>query len=1002
MFGKSFCSKSVITGLFTLILTVSTAAAAAPAAEDLTICEGFKNPIGLYDATPVFSWKLPVKVKAQSAWQLVVAINTKLLPEKADLWDSGKVVSGQSTWIPYAGKALHSRQEVFWQIRYWDENGRASKWSKPASFELGLLNNSDWKGLWIRNKVEKEDLDKPAPKINIIKAAYGVRGQPDKQVDLTKKTQKLLASGHFNVTASNEFAGKDPAKLTVKTLELEYTADGKTMRKSLREKESFNFITDKSNGVKGKRFIPEYLRNTFEVESKIAKARLYVTAKGLYEVYINGDKVGRDFMAPGWTPYHTRIETLTYDVTDQLRKGENAIGAIIGEGWYAGDMAAKKFIYPEAKPALLLQLEITMKDGNRKMITSGENWKSSTQGPIRYSNIYHGEEYDANMEIPGWDTKDFNDSSWSAVVTEVIEPNIKLVPKRHHAVRTAKELKPVKITEPAPGHYVFDLGQNMVGWPRIHVPAEKGNQITIRFAEMLEKDGTLYTANYRSAKSTGYYTAARKGRITWHPTFSFFGFRYVEISGVPAGAKPKKSWVTGVVLHSDFTQTGSFESSHAKLNQLQQNITWGQRGNFLDIPTDCPQRDERLGWTGDAQVFCPTSFFNYNVLSFWMSWLQSVREEQTDKGLICHTVPTTGYGAGSPGWGDVCVTAPWDIYVRSGHRDVLVENYDMMKKWVAAYEKEAKGFIVHRKGYGDWLQPFPQGKNNKADTPMEVIATAYFGRCAAIMGSTARALGKADDAAYYEKLFSNIQNAFSNKFFDDNGQLTTKFKTQTGYLMALGYNLLPPERRTGALTGLLEEIDKADGHLRTGFLGTPLIAPVLDRFGHLAKAYGVLFKETYPSWFFSINQGATTMWERWNSYSHKDGFGNAGMNSFNHYAYGAIGQWMYERMAGLAPDPQHPGYKHFFIQPNPAAPITSAAAELETPYGKARSSWKKTEDALIINAIVPPNTTATLVMPSSCAATAIITESGKPCMLITVDGHLTCEIAPGKHEFVIR
>ncbi|MDA3926626.1 MAG: family 78 glycoside hydrolase catalytic domain [Kiritimatiellae bacterium] len=926
MFGKSFRFNLLISGLITALLAVSYVSAAAPTPENLTICEGFSNPIGLYDATPVFSWKLPLKTKAQSAYQLVAASTEDLLPEKADLWDSGKVTSSQSAWIPYAGKALNSRQEVFWQIRYWDENGDASKWSKVAQFELGLLENSDWKGRWIRKEIEKVNPNKPAPEIKII--------------------------------------------------------------------------TGKSNKAKGKKFVPEYLRRTFAVEGQIVKARLFVTAKGLYEIYINGDKVGHDYMAPGWTPYHARIETLTYDVIDQIRNGKNAIGAIIGEGWYAGDMMAKKFIYPEAKPALLLQLELTMKSGTKMVVTSGKDWKSFNQGPIRYSNIYHGEEYDANMMITDWNTTEYDDSSWSSVVTETIDPKIALVPKRHHAVRTTEELVPVNITEPTPGRYVFDLGQNMVGWPRISLPAEKGAQITIRFAEMLEKDGTLYTANYRSAKSTAYYTAAEDGKFTWHPTFTFFGFRYVEISGTPTGEKPDKSWVTGVVLHSDFKQTGSFKSSHDKLNLLQRNITWGQRGNFLDIPTDCPQRNERLGWTGDAQVFCPTSFFNYDVLSFWMSWLESVREEQTPGGLICHTVPTTGCGAGSPGWGDVGVTAPWDAYVRSGHKAILEENYDMMKKWVAAYEREAKDFIVNRKGYGDWLQPYQQGKGNRADTPMEVIATAYFGRCAAIMSSTARALGNDKDAAYYDKLLANIQNAFSKTFFDDNGRLTTKFQTQTGYLMALGYDLLPLERRAGALAGLLEELDKADGHLRTGFLGTPLIAPVLDRFNQLNKAYGVLFKETYPSWFFSINQGATTMWERWNSYSHTDGFGNAGMNSFNHYAYGAIGQWMYERMAGLAPDPKNPGYKHFFVQPNPSAPLTSASAELETPYGKALSSWKKEGSKLTVNAIVPPNTTATLVVPQSDNTPTVI-ESDAPCETVKINGRHTLELTPGEYEFSI-
>ena len=898
---------------FSLLITVGVCASApCPAPTKLTVSEGFHNPIGFYDATPSFSWQLPQdgSVRQQSAHQIVVATAKALLPDRADLWDSGRVDDSQSVWAAYRGKALQSRQRVYWQVRYWDEQGRAAHWSATAHFELGLLNNADWLGQWIRM----------------------------------------------------EQGGGLPTK-----------------------------------------YVPEYLRKEFTVPAAIAGARLHVTAKGLYEVYLNGVRVGRDYMAPGWTPYHRRIEALTYDVTDQLRKGNNAIGAILGGGWYAGVLLTPKPVYPEVTPQVLLQLEILRADGQVQVLATDSTWKATNEGPIRFSSIYDGEIYDARLERPGWYRVGYNDRAWSGVHTERVTAAVPLVPKRHYPVRVTESLPTVRITEPAPGAFVFDLGQNIVGWPVLTMPVQAGKTITVRVAEMLQQDGTLYTANYRSAKSTDYVTGAEEGTLTWHPTFTFHGFRYVELSGFPNGITPERNWVVGKVLHSDFQQSGHFTSSHAKLNQLQRNITWGQRGNYLDIPTDCPQRNERLGWTGDAQVFCPTSLFNYDVHSFWASWLQSVREEQGADGLVPWVVPDIMGGKGSPGWGDVAVISPWDVYVRTGNREILKDNYDMMQRWTAAYAREANDFIVHRKGFCDWLQPYPQNEDTRrADTPPEVIATAYFGRCTALMAQAATVLGKKSEAKRYQQEFAAIRRAFSRAFFDRSGKLTTKIPTQTAYLMGLGFDLLEPELRDGALQNLLALIEAADGHLRTGFLGTPLIAFVLDDCGHTESAYQVLFKETYPSWFYSINQGATTMWERWNSYSHKDGFGDASMNSFNHYAYGAIGQWMVERMAGLTPDPQQPGYKHFFIQPRPGGPLTSAAAELETPYGMARSGWQKTENGVSIEVTVPANTSATLVIPTIKTGTPRVTKSGVPCQIVKEGDRFLCTIRPGRHRFDIE
>ncbi len=993
--------ESLVIIMVVFLCCCSSAKASQPV--ELTVGEGFEKPIGFYDATPVFSWKLQPgqKSTAQSAYRIVAAGSPQLLPENADLWDSGRVESNQSVWVQYDGKPLGSCDSVYWQVKFWDQDGRESGWSEQGFFELGLLGNADWKGEWIRKgpsgrPAEDAAEKKEKPGITIKKAVYGVAGDPAKQVDVTEKVRSAMQSDRPVVKAGNDLGG-DPAYGTVKQLMVEYSIDGVEKKETIAENSYFNPAGVALQSASS-RFVPEYFRKEFKVDSTIAKARLSVTAMGLYEVYLNGGKVGKDFMAPGFTQYDKRFETLTYDVTGMIERGDNAIGAILGEGWYAGDLMTKRLRYPAAKPFLLIQLEIRYKDGGSETIVSDGGWKATDEGPLRYSSIYHGEIYDAAREMPGWSKTGFDDSAWAGVITKEVEEAPELDPKRHHAVRATEELPAVKVTEPSEGRYVFDLGQNMVGWARIAVPAEKGGKITIRFAEMLKKDGTLYTANYRGARSTDYYIPARTGRIEWHPVFTFHGFRYVELSGVPEDAEPGLDWVTGVVLHSDFDRSGTFVSSHDLLNKLQKNITWGQRGNYLDIPTDCPQRDERLGWTGDAQVFCATSFFNYDVFSFWRSWLQSVRDAQKDNGYVTHVVPDVGTGQGSPGWGDVAVVAPWDVYVRTGNKEVLEDNYEMMKRWVGAYEREAKNYLVGRGGFQDWLQPYA---NTRGQTPGDYIATAYFGRCAMLMEKTARVLGNVEDARYYGKLHDNIKAAVSENYFNAEGKCT-KADTQTACLMALAFDLLKPGLRKGAVENLLRLIDAAGGHLRTGFLGTPLIAFELDNAGRTDLAYQVLFKETYPSWFFSIHQGATTMWERWNSYSHEDGFGNAGMNSFNHYAYGAIGQFMYERIAGLAPDPEQPGYKHFFVQPQPGGPLTMARAALETPYGKAASGWKRKGGRLQVTAIVPPNTTATFIVPAGGDGAPVVTENGRRRQLQKQGGHFVLELGAGTHQFIVR
>ena len=855
------------------------------APQSLTVSEGFKNPLGFYNATPTFSWKLPVSeaVLSQSAYQIVAASSKNLLPNNPDIWDSKKQESAQSTFVEYQGVALASRQKVFWQVRFWNQDKKESKWSAINSFELGLLHNSDWKAKWTGLNTAKDSIK-------------GVR----------------------------------------------------------------NFLMHR----------PQYLRKDFELSSEVTSARLYITAKGVFDVHINGKDVSDDVLSPGWTPYNKRIETLTYNVTDFITAGKNAIAIELASGWHSGRISRGKAVYNNfASPKMLCQLEVTLKDGTKKIIVSDETWKGTTNGPIRLAGLYDGEVYNANLEIPNWKNTTFKDASWETTETEMIADNVKLEPKRHETVKITEVLEDIEIVSATKSAVVYDMKQNMLGVPKVTVPMKKGDTLTIRFSEMLLSDGTFYTTNYRSAKSTDYYIAAKDRVIEWMPKFTFHGFQYVELSGFDTSKKPTTNWIKGLVQHSDIKKNGSFTSSHKKLNQLQSNITWGLRDNLLDVPTDCPQRDERLGWTGDAQVISPTAMFNFDTHAFWTAWLQSMRETQSEHsdGLIPVIIPDVlQNNNASSGWGDACVIIPWDIYNSTGDKKVLEENYEMAKKWVGYYESHAKDYIPNIHSFADWLQPYPEksGKvGNRGDTPKDFVNTAYFAHSAHLISKIAEVLGNKEDENKYKDLYKNIAAAFETKFFDEDGRFKNEKQTQTSYLLAIYFELLKPETKVKAEKYLLEAIKKADNHLGTGFLGTPILPKVLDDMGEIELMYEILFKETYPSWFYSINQGATTMWERWNSYSKVDGYNPQSMNSLNHYAYGAVGQWMYERIAGISS--LAPGYKKIKIAPIPSQPLTSASADVQTVYGKVSSSWKIENNTFYLDVVIPPNTTAEIYFPNS-------------------------------------
>ncbi len=700
-----------------------------------------------------------------------------------------------------------------------------------------------------------------------------------------------------------------------------------------------------------------FLRREFNLKSGLSHARVYVTARGLFELRINGQRVGEDYFTPGWTDFNKRLPYRVYDVKEYLQPGANAIGAILGDGWYAGYLAWRnnRNLYGD-QLSLCAQIEFEYFDGTSEKLITDSSWKTAF-GPIIASDIYHGETYDARREIPGWDAAGFDDAAWAAS-SEFSPPKAIISACRNYPVRRQEEIHPIAQTEPRFGVHVFDLGQNMVGWARIKARGSEGQRITIRYAEMLNSDGTLYTANLRSARCIDHYICRGGAEEVFEPRFTFHGFRYIELTGL--SEKPSLQDVTGIVLHSEIPSTGFFSCSDDLINRLQSNILWGQKGNFLEVPTDCPQRDERLGWTGDAQVFIPTAAFNRDVAAFFTKWCIDLEDAQFKDGAFTHVAPNVlGNGRGAAAWADAGVICPWTIYRAYGDCAILARHYTAMLRWVEWRRKNSKNLICSSACFGDWLAIIPPGGNS---TPRDLIATAYFARTTDIVAKIASRLGKKADAKKYAALARQVKDAFNREFVSTNGRIMGD--SQTAYLLALGFDLLPTAKQAYALERLVTDLERNDWHLSTGFVGTPLLAPVLSRFGRTDIAYRLLLQKTYPSWLCPIIEGdATTMWERWNSFTKKDGFGNADMNSFNHYAYGAIGEWLYETVAGISPDTNAPGYKHSIIRPQPGEGLAWARGKLLTRYGVLACEWKIKKGRFSANVIIPPNTTATIILP---------------------------------------
>jgi alpha-L-rhamnosidase len=724
------------------------------------------------------------------------------------------------------------------------------------------------------------------------------------------------------------------------------------------------------------------VRKSFTLPGSVRHATAYATALGLYELRINGQCVGDQLLAPEWTDYRKRIQYQTHDVAALLRPGENAIGALLGEGWYAGRlMAMPRFAYG-SYPRFLLQVEIELADGRKQTVVTDDSWRSTTDGPIRAAGIYDGEAYDARKEMPGWDAPAFDAASWRSV--QSFEPGPEqLVWQRNEPIEVTQELTPIKMSEPKPAAFVFDLGQNLVGWCRVRAQGSAGQTITIRHAEMLHDDGTLYTANLRGAPQVDRYTPRADGEFVFEPHFTYHGFRFVELTGL--AQPPASNTVLARVFHSASPVVGQFECSDSSLNELMRNILWTQRANLMSSPNDCPQRDERFGWMGDIQAFAQTAIFNMDLAAFFTKFAQDIRDGQADDGRFPDFAPHPGNAnsafSGAPAWADAGVIVPWRAFQNYADLRLLGDHFEAARRWVDFVRAQNPGLIwVTSRGndYNDWLngnwikqQGWP---TEGASVPKEVFATAFFAHSTELVAKMAVVLGRTAEAQRYGELAARIKAAFREKFVKPDGRI--EGDTQGGYALALNFDLLPDEIRPLAAQHLVEDIHRYRKHLSTGIQTTHRAMLELARYGHNDLAWQLLTNRTFPSWLYMIDNGATTMWERWDGYVKGRGFQDAGMNSFNHWAFGAVGEWMWREIAGLNPDHSQPGWKHFTVAPRPGGGVTWARGRYDSIRGPIMSAWQIADGVFRLEVAIPPNTTAAVVLPAK--ASEAITESGRP------------------------
>ncbi|HOW84565.1 MAG TPA: family 78 glycoside hydrolase catalytic domain [Candidatus Aminicenantes bacterium] len=836
-----FAALAVI-AVLTTVPAVSAAEIAGPSAPVSLRCEYLANPMGVDTARPRFFWVVDhaERGQVQSAYQIVVSTDPK--SAAGDVWDSGKVASPRSAQIAFAGKALASGASYFWKVRAWDRDGRESPWSETARFDMGLLDRSDWQGVWI-----------------------GARNQ---------------------------------------------------------------------------------LRREFTLKGRVKRARAYIAGLGYYELRLNGRKAGNHVLDPAWTTYDKRVLYVAYDVTGLLRQGPNAVAVMLGNGWHKSR-------------ALLFQLNVEMEDGTTASVASDASWKAA-DGPIFEDSVYNGESYDARRETPGWDRPGFDDAGWPAAEA-VKGPAGVLSAQLMPAIQVVDTIVPFKMTSPLPGAYVFDMGQNFSGWARLRVRGPRGTDVRLRFAELLFDNGTLNQDNLRTAQAEDHYILKGEGEEVWEPRFTYHGFRYVEVTGFPG--TPTLESIRGRVVHSAVEPVGSFAASKDVLNGIQRLVTWGQKTNLHGIPTDCDQRDERMGWLGDAQITAEEAIMNFDMAAFYTNFMRDIRDVQDARGRLADTIPYIWGGENAdPAWATAYPLICWYMYQYYGDTRVLEDHYDALKKYVEFLRSKAENGLVKFSSYGDWVAI---EKCSNA-----IVSSFYYLYDVRILADAARVLGKTADAALYDKLAAEIRAAFNREYYNPKtGDYAEG--TQTANALPLFLDI-PTEKQWGTWGRLFDNIVYGrNAHLTTGIIGTKYVMEVLSRTGAADLAYDIACKTDFPSWGYMIQSGATTLWELWQN---REG---SAMNSHNHPMFGSVGSWFYKTLAGINLAPGATGFEKVLIQPQMVRDLTHASGSTMTVRGQVACAWSRTERTVRVEVTIPFGSEAEVVIPKLGIRNVKVSEGGR-------------------------
>jgi len=1034
-------------------------------------CEHLDNPLGIDATQPRLSWMLQSNERGvkQTAYQILVASSAaKLKSDQGDLWNSGKVASDESVLVAYAGKPLASRAECFWKVRVWDASGKASSWSKPASWTIGILTAEEWHARWIgqdgadltntftntswiwypegepqiaapiETNYFRRVVTIPAGR-KIKRAIFEYTGDNEcrgwidqfdvgarnnfKTVKWNNITTRLEPGKTylFGLTGRNEGAEPNPAGVVAK-LTIEFT-EGETLSIPTDEKwkvsknlepgwntadfDDSKWAAAKVLGPAGmkpwdetrvpedRRLSARYLRKDFAVEKKIARAMVSFSGLGLSELYVNGKKAGDAVLSPAFAQYDKREFYVTYDVTKDLQRGTNALGVILGNGrFYADRSKVYAGTVSFGSPKLLLNLRLEYTDGSVSEIVSDESWKLTTDGPILANNDFDGEEYDARKEIAGWSKSGFDDSKWPPAQL-VSAPGGVLAAQMIEPIRVTETLKPVSVKEIKPGVFIYDLGQNMVGWCRLLVSGAAGTQVTLRHAETLKPDGSLYMANLRGAEVTDIYTLKGAGREIWEPKFITHGFRFVEVTGFPG--KPDLNSIEGRVVNDDLPTAGTFLCSNDLINRIYTNIVWGTRGNYRSLPTDCPQRDERQGWLGDRSEECKGESYLFNIAALYTKWRQDMTDAQRPNGVIPDVAPAYWpIYSDNVTWPSSAIIIPSALERQFGDTLCIGRDYDSAKLWMDHMLTVATNNILSRDSYGDWCVPPEEAslihsKDPARQTDKSLLATSYFYYDLCLMEKYAKFLGKTADAERWAQLAENFKAEFNGKFLNrEKGQYSNG--TQTSCVLPLAFGLVPEDMKAKIFAHLVDKIENdTHGHIGTGLIGGQYLNRVLSDNGRADLCYTIAAQKDYPSWGYMVGQGATTIWELWNGNT-----ADPTMNSGNHVMLiGDLVVWFYEYLAGIAP--ASPGFKTIVMKPMPVGDLTFVKATHNSPYGLIASEWHKDGKKFDWQIEIPANTTTTVYVPAT--SLKAVTAKGVKASRFE-NGRAVFELGSGKYHFV--